>query len=225
MQLKASTDYALRAVIYLAMQDHVISSKKIADELSIPRDYLIQLSQNLRNAGIIEAKAGKTGGYLLAKPASSITAYDIIKAIDDPVIQTKDVVIHDADASSQDAQANNQVIYGIHKALELMSHGMDAYLDSVTVETLVKCAQDSEHAEDYLAQLLSGDGASKMADATTKERIRHSAGGVIQAPDSVTVIPVELYAAPAVASASDIPQVESKTPTADIDWKIPHAEE
>ena len=55
MQFKASTDYGLRAVLYLAAQGHTCSSKDIAQDMSIPRDYLIQLAQLLRNAGIIEA--------------------------------------------------------------------------------------------------------------------------------------------------------------------------
>ena len=63
MQFKASTDYGLRAVLYLAAQGHTCSSKDIAQDLSIPRDYLIQLAQLLRNAGIIEARPGKHGGY------------------------------------------------------------------------------------------------------------------------------------------------------------------
>ena len=42
MQLKASTDYGLRAVLYLAAQEQTCSSKDIAQDMSIPRDYLIQ---------------------------------------------------------------------------------------------------------------------------------------------------------------------------------------
>ena len=53
MQLKASTDYGIRAILYLAAQGTTCSSKDIAEDMSIPRDYLIQLAQLLRNAGII----------------------------------------------------------------------------------------------------------------------------------------------------------------------------
>lgn len=47
MQLKASTDYGIRAILYLAAEKDVRSSKEIAREMSIPRDYLIQLAQLL----------------------------------------------------------------------------------------------------------------------------------------------------------------------------------
>ena len=44
MQLKASTDYGLRAVLYLASKKGTCSSKDIAQDMSIPRDYLIPVS-------------------------------------------------------------------------------------------------------------------------------------------------------------------------------------
>ena len=37
---------------------HTCSSKDIAQDMSIPRDYLIQLAQLFCNAGIIEARPG-----------------------------------------------------------------------------------------------------------------------------------------------------------------------
>ena len=81
MQFKASTDYGLRAVLYLAAQGHTCSSKDIAQDMSIPRDYLIQLAQLLRNAGIIEARPGKHGGYRLANDPSKITLLQVVNAL------------------------------------------------------------------------------------------------------------------------------------------------
>ncbi len=88
MQLKASTDYGLRAVLYLAAQGHTCSSKDIAQDMSIPRDYLIQLAQLLRNAGIIEARPGKHGGYRLANDPSKITLLQVVNALDDDAKDT-----------------------------------------------------------------------------------------------------------------------------------------
>ena len=52
MHFKASVEYGMRAVLYLAEKGSICSSREVADEMSIPRDYLIQLAQLLRNAGI-----------------------------------------------------------------------------------------------------------------------------------------------------------------------------
>ena len=81
MHFKASVEYGMRAVLYLAEKGSICSSREVADEMSIPRDYLIQLAQLLRNAGIIHARPGKSGGYSLAKDASEISMLDIFNAL------------------------------------------------------------------------------------------------------------------------------------------------
>ena len=88
MQLKASTDYGMRAILYLAAQGTTCSSKDIAEDMSIPRDYLIQLAQLLRNAGIIEARPGKHGGYRLAKDPADTNVLEIMEALDDDAKQS-----------------------------------------------------------------------------------------------------------------------------------------
>ena len=70
----------MRTVLYLAERGTVCSSRDVAEEMSIPRDYLIQLAQLLRNAGIIAARPGKHGGYSLAKDPAQISVYDVMHA-------------------------------------------------------------------------------------------------------------------------------------------------
>lgn len=140
MQLKASTDYALRAVIYLAMKGGVVSSKKISEDIAVPRDYLIQLSQLLRNAGIIEARAGKNGGYVLAKDPSAISFLDVVNAIDDGVRPAKGEGFPDPTSDQ------GEIVQGLRAALEVAAQSFDAYLDSITIAMLAECAQDSENA-------------------------------------------------------------------------------
>lgn len=45
MHFKASVEYGMRAVLYLAEKGSICSSREVADEMSIPRDYLIQLAR------------------------------------------------------------------------------------------------------------------------------------------------------------------------------------
>ena len=78
----------MRAILYLAAQGTTCSSKDIAEDMSIPRDYLIQLAQLLRNAGIIEARPGKHGGYRLAKDPADTNVLEIMEALDDDAKQS-----------------------------------------------------------------------------------------------------------------------------------------
>lgn len=216
MQLKASTDYALRAVLYLALEGKVTSSKKISEDIAVPRDYLIQLSQLLRNAGIIEARAGKNGGYVLAKDLSQITFLEVMRAIEEGTKSSK------ADPLDMDvvlaADKEPPLVEGLHKALDLAFNSFDAYLDSITIEMLANCAKDAEHIDFYLAERLIEEGKRLEMEAEDTLPVKESA--VIPNPKSVTVIPVEPFAPPAaVASAAEVPSVESKSPAAQIESK------
>ena len=77
MLISTTNDYALRMCAYLARQGGIASSKEIADAVGVSREYLIQIAQRLRNAGIVEARPGKHGGYRLAKEPGDVSAlYD-----------------------------------------------------------------------------------------------------------------------------------------------------
>lgn len=221
MQLKASTDYALRTVIYLALEGTVVSSKKISEEIAVPRDFLIQLAQLLRNAGIIKARAGKAGGYLLAKDPSQITLLEINRAIDEGS-KAKEPILDDSLVSVQEKD-EPPVVESMHKALKLAYESFDAYLDSITVETLVQCTKDADNVDRYLARCLAQESKRLEAKADAEDLKRRQAkterADHLPLPNSMTVIPVEPHVATAVASAPDVSHMESKSPAASIEWK------
>lgn len=129
MQLKASTDYGLRAVLYLAVQGTTRSSKDIAHDMSIPRDYLIQLAQLLRNAGIIEAKPGKNGGYHLAKDPADITLMHVMSALEE---ESSGFM-----RERREERAKAPIIEGVRRAYEHALESYDAYFESITLADLL----------------------------------------------------------------------------------------
>lgn len=150
MQLKASTDYGMRAVLYLATQGGTCSSRDIAEDMSIPRDYLIQLAQLLRNAGIIEARPGKHGGYRLAKDPADITILDIMAAIDGDSRQRARQRL----AERQDSA----MVDNVKRSYDLVFESFDALLGSLTVAALLECAQEPERCSQVLGKRLSEEG-------------------------------------------------------------------
>ena len=128
MHFKASVEYGMRAVLYLAEKGSICSSREVADEISIPRDYLIQLAQLLRNAGIVHARPGKNGGYSLAKDASEISMLDIFNALQNDRLR----------AERKEAEDANDLLQDITAACSAVEHEMEEYMSSITLQNMIE---------------------------------------------------------------------------------------
>ena len=128
MHFKASVEYGMRAVLYLAEKGSICSSREVADEMSIPRDYLIQLAQLLRNAGIIHARPGKNGGYSLAKDASEISMLDIFNALQNDRLR----------AERKEAEDASDLLQNITAACSAVEREMEEYMSSITLQNMIE---------------------------------------------------------------------------------------
>jgi Rrf2 family protein len=84
------------ALKFLAEQPGVCaqSAKDIAQAYHIPPPLLAKILQTLAKAGLLVSHAGTNGGYALARPASKISAFEVIRAIDGPLFITSCITIH-----------------------------------------------------------------------------------------------------------------------------------
>ena len=98
LRLTKKADYGLMALKYLAEQAAHSrasqSAKDIADAYHIPSPLLAKILQTLARAGLLVSSAGANGGYSLARPASEISAFEVIRAIDGPLFITSCITIH-----------------------------------------------------------------------------------------------------------------------------------
>lgn len=136
MKLKASVDYGVRAVMYLAVKGGTCSSREISEEMSVPRDYLIQLALRLRNAGIIKARPGKNGGYVLAKPASEITVRQILDAFDNDLKHARQPMKKGRKVSESAAAVRE--VHG------MVMDSLNNYLDAISVQDLMESLPGGE---------------------------------------------------------------------------------
>ena len=151
MKLKASVDYGVRAIMYLAAKGETCSSREISEEMSVPRDYLIQLALRLRNAGLIKARPGKNGGYVLAKNPSEITIGEILDAFDNDLKHVRQPMKKGRKASPQ-----AETVRQMHGAV---MDSLDAFLGAITVQDLLSVMQNGGNTDELLAAAFETEAA------------------------------------------------------------------
>ena len=79
--------YALRALLVLAEhgEDEPMMIADIAKEADVPRKFLEQILLDLKRRGILRSLRGRSGGYMLGRPAKDISFADIIRETDGPL--------------------------------------------------------------------------------------------------------------------------------------------
>jgi len=81
--LSDATEYGLRAIVWLSNQPrepHKVHM--IAEATDAAPGYLIKVLQALAKAGVVSAHRGTTGGYALSRDPESLTALEVVSAID-----------------------------------------------------------------------------------------------------------------------------------------------
>jgi Rrf2 family nitric oxide-sensitive transcriptional repressor len=82
MQLNVTTDYAIRALVYLAEEKRMVTGVEIANKMQIPPAYLLTIMGTLKKEGFVTVKRGNAGGYSLAKPQDKISLWDIMETME-----------------------------------------------------------------------------------------------------------------------------------------------
>ncbi len=86
MNLSKKAEYALRAAIHLGIAGELglptVSGVELAEANRLPLKFIERILQELREAGVVETKRGKAGGYSLAKPAAEIRIGDLVRLMD-----------------------------------------------------------------------------------------------------------------------------------------------
>lgn len=88
LKLTKKADYGLIALRHLASSGATASAKDIAEAYHLPVPLLAKVLQKLTRARILKSVAGTNGGYGLARDPRLISALEVIRAIDGPVILT-----------------------------------------------------------------------------------------------------------------------------------------
>jgi Rrf2 family protein len=84
LELSSTSGYAVLALAFLAGSDgRWVLAKDIAVATGIAGPYLSRILHTLAKAGVIRAKRGYRGGFVLARPAAKIGLLEIVNAVEE----------------------------------------------------------------------------------------------------------------------------------------------
>jgi Rrf2 family protein len=122
MKISQKLEYACRAMAQLAKYHDgrtLTRLEDLAQREAVSGNFLVQILNDLRRAGLIDSRRGKAGGYLLARTANLITLRQIVEAVDPALLQCS--VANDGDSGPAVKRAWDQVSGGLQKSLDQLT--------------------------------------------------------------------------------------------------------
>lgn len=102
---------------------------ELAQREAVSANFLVQILNDVRRAGLIDSRRGANGGYLLSRPAENITLRQIVDAVEPSQLQNTALDQGDSGAA-------------VRRAWENVSTKLAAELEVVTLESLANPPSD-----------------------------------------------------------------------------------
>jgi Rrf2 family protein len=137
LKLTKKADYGLIALRHLACQAQngstkvTGSAKEIADRYRIPLPLLSKVLQTLVRTGLLVSEQGASGGYRLARDPHEITALEVIRSIDGPIILTQCFTEHD-----EPIECDQSELCPVREPLRKVHEGILRLLSGITISDL-----------------------------------------------------------------------------------------
>ena len=95
----------------------------LAQREAVSGNFLVQILNDLRRAGLVESRRGKAGGYLLARNADKITLRQVVESVDPALLQCS--VTREGDSGQ-----------AVRRAWDQVSGAFQLSLDQITLESM-----------------------------------------------------------------------------------------
>lgn len=153
MRLSKKSDYALRALVDLALHagQGPQPLRELAARNDIPKRFLEQIAIEMRQQQWIESVAGRDGGYRLAKPTAQITMGEVVRFFDGVLSPIGCVSAHHYEACSQEATCR------FRRVMLLVRNYTAALMEKTTLADLVQ-GTPVTRAEVFEDRLVGGAG-------------------------------------------------------------------
>ena len=148
LKLTKKADYGLISLKHLSTHGRTktASAKEMAEAYRIPLPILSKVLQRLVKEGFLESEQGTNGGYRLARDASQITALEVIRAIDGPIILTTCFTEHG------ECELSGKCT--VREPLRRVHEGILQLLDSITISDLSSDETPPDAAREHRRTML-----------------------------------------------------------------------
>ena len=123
MKLSAKCRYAIAAAAAMAeTKSEFVSAVSISEKLGVSKIYLEQVFALLKRGGVVNSTKGMQGGYQLAKSADNVTLFDIVSAVEHPLMEKEEdtVALKDYNLAIKEAVGLlDDALYGALKKILL----------------------------------------------------------------------------------------------------------
>ncbi len=111
------TDYALRAILYLAQQDPgiTVSTADLSEVMGIPYRFLRKIVAKLVAAELIRSRRGKGGGLVMARAGETISLLDVVRATEPDAVRLNECLDTPDRCTRSEFCSLNTVLGGIQQ--------------------------------------------------------------------------------------------------------------
>ena len=132
MKISQKLEYACRALVQLAKSydgKTLTRLDDLAQREAVSANFLVQILNDLRRAGIIDSRRGASGGYILSRTAENITMRQIVDAVEPSQLQNT-------------ALDQGESGTAVRRAWQAVSVKLAVDLDAVTLDSLASPPSD-----------------------------------------------------------------------------------
>jgi FeS assembly SUF system regulator len=138
LRLTKKADYSLIALKHFALCQQetgaAVSAKEVAERCGIPLPVTSKLLQKLGKNGFLVSEFGTNGGYRLARDPRLISALEVIRAIDGPIVL--------ADCFTEHVRCDHSTRCTVRRPLRRIHEGILRLLDSVSIQDMLQDSED-----------------------------------------------------------------------------------
>lgn len=139
----SNVEYGLHCLLYLVDQpaDTAVGSRDLAEFQGVSPSLVAKLFTQLQKAGIVTSVEGIRGGFRLAKPAGSVSVYDVVRALegDKPLFQCREIRANCILYGDDPPDSATKGVCSIHA---VMLEAQERMFEALRDHTLASIAED-----------------------------------------------------------------------------------